>query len=327
MPILYKDAVYGEIEITDSVILDLINCPTIQRLKDIDSAGYCEPFLAGTRRSRFSHSVGVYLLLKIYGTTIEEQIAGLIHDASHSAFSHCVDYVLNSVSPEKHDHQDNIFESFIKKSEIPEIIEKYNFDLEYILNEKNFLLKERDLPDLCADRIDYSLRDSIVFKEIKDAKYFFNNLIVKDKEWVFKNFESAKKFAELFSNINSKYYAGIPSAIMFQTVSDYIKHALTMNYVGLEDLYDTDSGLLSKIEPYLEKDKKLNILFERMNNRVAYKNDKNDYDARVVCKSRVVDPLFIYEDNIKRVSDFDLTWKETLEKESKPKEYFFKFDK
>ncbi len=327
MSILYKDAVYGEIEITDPVILDLINCPTIQRLKEIDSAGYYEPFFPGTRRSRFSHSIGVYLLLKIYGASIEEQIAGLIHDVSHSAFSHCIDYVLQFDSPEKQDHQDNIFENFVKKSEIPEILAKHNFDLEYILNDYNFPLKEKNVPDLCADRIDYSLRDAIVVGEIKDVKYFIDNLIVKDREWVFKDFESAKKFAELFLKINVVYYSGIPSAVMFQTVGDYLKYALQVNYIIETDLYNTDATLLAKINPYLEKDARLNLLFERMNNRVAYKNDKNDYDVRVVCKSRVVDPFCVHENIIKRVSEIEPSWADVIEKELKPKEYFLKFEK
>lgn len=327
MSIICKDKVYGNIEISDPIILDLINCPSIQRLKKIDSAGYYEPFFPGTRRSRFDHSIGVYLLLKIYGASIEEQIAGLIHDVSHSAFSHCIDYVLSSISPEKHDYQDNIFEEFVRKSEIPEILKKYNFDLDYILDDKNFLLKERNIPDLCADRIDYLLRDSIIFKTISDAKYFLDNLIVSDNNWVFKNFESAEKFAQLFLHLNVKYYSGLPSATMFQTVSDYLKHALKKEYIKKEDLYDTDDVLLKKIEPYLNTDLELKNLFDRMNNRVKVENNPNDYKSRVVCKSRVVDPFYLDGGQIKRISETDSKWIQIVENELKPKEYFLKFEK
>ncbi|MBI2263045.1 HD domain-containing protein [Candidatus Berkelbacteria bacterium] len=166
-----KDRVYGEVEISEPVLLEIINSPTLQRLKEINQAGYFEPHFSGTAHSRFEHSIGVYLLLKMYGALLEEQIAGLIHDVSHSAFSHCIDYVLDAGSEKEHNHQDNVFDEFVRKSEIPGILKKYGLDLEYILDDKNFPLKEKDLPDLCADRIDYSLRTATSFKEIENGKY------------------------------------------------------------------------------------------------------------------------------------------------------------
>jgi len=159
----YTDRVYGDFEIEEPVILELINSKTLQRLKGIDQSGYFEPYFPGTAHSRFEHSIGVYLLLKMYGASLEEQIAGLIHDISHSAFSHCIDYVLDAGSEKEQTHQDNVFDEFVRKSEVPGIFKKSNLDLEYILNDKNFPLKEKDLPNLCADRIDYSLRTAIVF--------------------------------------------------------------------------------------------------------------------------------------------------------------------
>jgi HD superfamily phosphohydrolase len=82
----------------------------------------------------------------------------LIHDVSHGAFSHCLDYVFDEGSQKEQTHQDNIFEKFVKESGIPRILETYGIDINYVVDDKNFPLKERLLPDLCADRIDYILR-------------------------------------------------------------------------------------------------------------------------------------------------------------------------
>ena len=325
----YTDRIYREVEISEPAVLELIKSSTIQRLKEIDQSGYFEPFFPGTAHNRFEHSLGVFCLLKIYGVSLEEQIAGLIHDVSHSAFSHCVDYVLNAGSEKKHTHQDNIFAEFVKKSEIPEILKKYNLDLNYILDDENFPLKEKELPDLCADRIDYSLRTAAVFGELdaSGVNYFLDNLIAKNNQWLFKDFESAKKYTELFLKLNTKYYSGIHSAVMFRTVGDYLKYALQREYISENDLYTTDKLVLSKIGNYLKKDEKLKLLFDRMNNKVGFKNDPNDYDAQVFCKSRVVDPLCSHNGEIKRVSEIDASWKVILENELKPKEYFIKFEK
>lgn len=331
----YNDRVYGECEIAEPVILELISSSALQRLKDIDLAGYRPLWVkpdANTGEydySRFAHSLGVYLLLRKYGAPPEEQIAGLIHDVSHSAFSHCIDYVLDSGSEKEHNHQDNLFNSFIRKTEIPKIIEKYGFDLEYILDDKNFPLKEKDLPDLCADRIDNFLRIAIIFGELKnkDKKYLLGNLITEDNNWVFKNFESAKRCAELVFKLNKEYCAGFPSALMFRTVGDCVKHALQKKYISENDLYTTDKMVLEKVKRFLDKDKRLKLLWERMNGKVKIINNPNNFDAQVFCKSRVVDPLF--EDNGRpdRLSDADSNWKDIIRRELKPKQYFLKFER
>lgn len=321
-----KDRVYGDVKISEPVLLEIINNPTLQRLKDIDQAGYCEPFFPGTRYSRFEHSVGVCALLKKYGAPIEEQIAGLIHDVSHSAFSHGIDYVLDVGSQKEHNHQDNVFDDYVKKSEIPAILQKYNFDLDYILDDKNFPLKETKLPDLCADRIDYFLRTACVFKEIENASYFLDNLTAENGKWIFRNFESAKKYAELFFKMNTDNYAGLASAVMFRTVGDYLRYALSKEYIAETDLYTTDKIVLSKIEPRHKSDERLKLLFDRMNNKIGFRNDPASFDGEVFCKSRVVDPLCWHNGEIKRVSQIDPSWNIVLKEESEPKHYFIKFE-
>ncbi|MCL5410247.1 MAG: HD domain-containing protein [Patescibacteria group bacterium] len=323
----YEDRVYGKVKIEEPVILNLINCTALQRLKEIDQAGYFEPYFPGTAHSRFEHSIGVYLLLRTYGASIEEQIAGLIHDVSHSAFSHCIDYVLDAGSEKEHNHQDNVFDEFVRKSEIPDILKEYNLDLEYILDDKNFPLKETDLPDLCADRIDYSLRTAILFGEIKNGNYFIDNLLAKDEKWIFKNFESAEKYTKLFFKLNTDYYSGLPSAVMFRTVGDYLRYAISKSYISENDLYTTDKVVLEKIKPHIKTDSKLGLLFDRMNNKIGFKNDPNDYTSKVFCKSRVVNPLCQHDGKIKRVSEANPVWKDVLERESRPKEYFLKFER
>lgn len=324
-----QDRVYGEINITEPIIIDIINSQPLQRLKDVEQSGYLEPHFPGTTFKRFEHSVGVYYLLKMFGAPLEEQIAGLIHDVSHGAFSHCIDYVLSSGSEKEHTHQDNIHDTFVYASELNKIISDYGFDLSYILNDANFPLKENNLPDLCADRIDYSLRTALAFGVADGAeiKKLLSGFVVRNKQWIFENFELASKFTKLFSKLNRVYYSGLQSAVMHRTVGDYLRHALANHYIAEADLYTTDSFVLNKINQHIDKDDRLAYLFDKMNNKVEFENNPDDYEAKVYCKSRVVNPLFVDGDKIKRVSEEDLNWAESLQDELKPKEYFLKFEK
>jgi HD superfamily phosphohydrolase len=319
---LYKDLIYRDVKIDEPVILDLINSRSVQRLRGIDQAGYkpmwVKPELKKDlyENSRLAHSIGVYLLLKKYDASPEEQIAGLI------------DYVLASGSEKEHTHQDDIFEDFVRKSEITKIIKSYGFDIDYILEDKNFPLKEKDLPDLCADRIDCSLRTAIFFEEIdkKGADYLLDNLVIQDRKWVFKNMESARSFSEMFLKLNVEYYAGFQSALMFRTVGDYLKYALEKGYVSEDDFYTIDAEVLTKIEKYHDKDEKLKLFFNRMNNKTKIINDPNNYDVKIYCKSRIVDPLLLQNGAVVRLSDIFNKWKYVVKKESVPKEYFLKFN-
>lgn len=328
----YLDRVYGKIKIEEPLILELINLPSLQRLKGIDQCGYFLYFWFPDAESyesfsRFEHSLGVFILLKKFGAPFEEQVAGLIHDFSHGVFSHCIDYALDEGSEKDHSHQDNIFEKFVRNSEIPNILRSQGLGVDYILNEDNFPLLEKKLPNLCANRIDYALRTAIIFKEIdqETMDYFLNNLIVEKNLWLFRNLESAQKFARLFFKLNNFCFAGLFSAVMFRTVGDLLKHALEKGYITKNDLYTTDKEVLEKIKNNLDFDKKLKKLFDRMDNKVKFENNPQNYNAQVFCKSRVVDPLFKINNKIQKLSEIDKKWAEIVEKESKPKEYYIKF--
>ena len=136
----YTDIVFGSHVITEPVIVDIINSASLQRLQDIDQTGYPEPFFPGLKKlTRFEHSLGVYLLLYRYGASVEEQVAGLIHDVSHTAFSHCADYSLADAEGGKtQSHQDNIFEEYVRQSEIPGILVRHGLQVDTILDDTRF---------------------------------------------------------------------------------------------------------------------------------------------------------------------------------------------
>ncbi len=188
-------------------------------------------------------------------------------------------------------------------------------------------MQEKELPDLCADRLDYSLRGLVAYREAtaKDVKKILNNLIIIDNHWVFKNKEAAEQYARWYLVLNRKYYSGIQTAVMFRTTADYLKYALTKKYISYSDLYTTDNYVLNKVNKHLPQDRELARLWQRMDRGEGYENDKNNYEAHVFCKSRVVDPLVKHDGKIIRLSEINPRWREVVSQEIKPKEYFLKF--
>ena len=332
---IHNDCIFGRVEITEPIILELIKSQALQRLKGIDQGGCESLYVCRTvlknklHHNRFAHSLGVYLLLRKFGASLEEQIAGLIHDISHASFSHSIDYVSGDEKSQKeHNHQDSIFDAYIRQTEIPKILTRYGFSPKYIFDDTNFPLKERPLPELCADRIEYSLREALVFGEIKkeDAVKILKKLTVFENQWVFSDLPTAKGFANIFFKMNKIYYSGLSSAIMFRTIGDCLGYSLAKKYINKKDLYTTDEVILRKIKNKVKKDDKLKILFSRMNGNIKCQNNFEKYDIKVFVKSRIVDPLCWHQGKIKKVSDINKKWATVVKEEMKPKEYFLKYN-
>jgi hypothetical protein len=324
----FNDTVYGSFSIEYPVLVELIESEPLQRLKGISQAGYAEPFFPGTYYSRFEHSVGVCYLLSKFGATLSEQVAGLLHDVSHTAFSHCVDYALEEGSETLHTFQDDVFETFVRRSSIPKILNKYNFDIEFLFDDSYLPLLERPLPELCADRIDYILRTGVHYGEIDKEMVcqFLSQLKIINHQWVFENSVFARRFAEYFLRVSTRCYSNIESAVMCRCVGDMLKHSLRSSYITRTDLFQNDDYVIQKIVPHLRDDPELQLYWNRMNNKVKVGIDPDNFDALVMCKSRVVDPLCLECEKVRRLSDCQPDWKKVVTDNSEPKIYYLKFE-
>ena len=96
------DSIYGE-HIVEGVLEELIVSKPVQRLKGIHQGGASYLVNEKWDVTRFDHSIGVMLLIKALGGSLEEQIAGLLHDVSYTAFSHVIDFVLDCKDEDYHE--------------------------------------------------------------------------------------------------------------------------------------------------------------------------------------------------------------------------------
>lgn len=84
---IYQDEIYGPVAL-DEAFVSLMNAEPIQRLKKISQGGAIIIANRDLDHTRYDHSVSVMLLIKRLNGSLQEQIAGLLHDISHTAFSH-----------------------------------------------------------------------------------------------------------------------------------------------------------------------------------------------------------------------------------------------
>ncbi|MEI7539162.1 MAG: HD domain-containing protein [Candidatus Saccharibacteria bacterium] len=199
------DIVYGETEYIEPVILELLNAPAVNRLKGISQFGIPDKYYFKIGFSRYEHSIGVMNFLKKFGASTEEQIAGLIHDVSHFSFSHISDWIFSNGSKGNESYHDSQHNDFVLNTEIPKILAKYNYSINRILDEDNFPLLENELPNICADRIDYSLREIAHNGGAREVSQIISGLTKMNDKIVFKDVGSALLFSSLFLDLQTTH--------------------------------------------------------------------------------------------------------------------------
>ena len=306
-----QDNLYGEMEVTEQVLIDLINCKAMQRLKKISQMGMPDEYYHRKGFSRYEHSVGVMLLLKKLGASLEEQIAGLLHDVSHTAFSHVIDWVIGD--PTKESHQDDSFVDYIKKSDIPDILKIHGFDYSFLYDFDKFSLLENEAPNICADRVDYSLREIINFETPEKFNLILKSLIDHKGTIVFNSLNAAENFSLDYAKCQKEHWAGNEAKARYYILGKILKHALDNNIISFSDFLKTDYDVIrilieSKNQEILER---LSIL----KNGFVIKPSNSDDGVILQKKFRYVDPFVLKDGSLVLLSNLSKIYKESLEKQ------------
>jgi len=105
---LFRDPLYDYIQIDkrkDGWLLELIDCPEVQRLRYISQLGLSQLAYPGATQSRFAHSLGVLFLMQQcvdhlgreyaeYFSDLDKEAllaAAVVHDIGHGPFSHATE--------------------------------------------------------------------------------------------------------------------------------------------------------------------------------------------------------------------------------------------
>ena len=168
-----KDPVHSYIHIHYEVIWNCLDSKEFQRLPRIRQLGGDFQVYPTAEHSRFSHSLGVYEIVRRMVTEVKSlcvelteyekvcvMLAGLLHDVGHGPFSHAFEHVTN------HSHEEYTAKIILGNTELNAILravsEKLPQDIVSIIQHthKNDILNQIVSGQLDADRMDYLLRDS-----------------------------------------------------------------------------------------------------------------------------------------------------------------------
>ena len=289
-----NDELYGEYYV-DDVIYEIINTKIFKRLKNIyqSGGGYLVNDLWNV--NRHEHSIGTMILSLKFNGNIEEQIKALLHDISHTAFSHVIDYVLKN---ENEDYHEKIQEDFLNDEELLSILEKYNLNIKRIMS-KNYSFLDDELPKLSFDRIDYTLRDLFRQKRIslKEIREIVNHLTIYQNKLCFNSLEIGKWFQKLYFQEVVEYFQNPLNMYINTMLCNLLTSALNEEIIHLQDFNFTDEYILRKINSSSKKKELEDIISKKKYDEFLLLKEK------IKVKKRYIDPYILVNNEIKRISE------------------------
>lgn len=312
---MYINTVCGRADFSNPLLRKLLQSKAMQRIKRIDQSGPHPYFNMVGKFSRYDHSVGVLALLQKSGASIEEQAAGLMHDVSHTVFSHTGDHLFYKANLEK-SYQDKIHSWFLCEMDVDKILSEYGLSVEDVdPDRKEFTAQEAPIPMMCADRIQYNIQTGVIFELLtkKDAKKIVDALEFKNDRWYFTDKNLAKKFAMLPLFFVKNFWNSPEGEALQKIFAMALKQAIATGTVTTEGLhFGIDSDVIKKL--YKSDDKYIKrLLLACRNIKSSFSIVKyGDGDFNVMPRFRGIDPLVFAEGKFVLLSEIDPDFKNSF---------------
>ncbi len=300
---LIQDRLYGSITLTEPVLIDLLNTQALRRLDGVLQHGVSAQVGITSRTSRLEHSIGAMLLVRRLGADLPEQIAALLHDVSHTAMSHVIDYLFA-----RHDSQSYHDERkawFVAQSDIPAVLTRYDYDWRALLREEDFSLLEQPSPALCADRLDYFLRDGYDLGVIDQTAIasILHHLMVFDGRMVLDDVAAARQLAYGFLTADDASWSNFREVGLYELTAQALRLALAKGLITERDLWGTDEDLWRAL--HQSPNPELRYYLRFVDQSTAFVRDAAAPNFVVTTKIRTLDPDVCYKGYVARLSTLD----------------------
>ncbi|MCA9873429.1 MAG: HD domain-containing protein [Anaerolineales bacterium] len=284
----YQDDVYGFVTITEPVLLDLMASATLERLRGVMQHGISALIGITQPVTRFEHSVGVMLLVRRLGGSVEEQIAALLHDASHTAFSHVMDYVFDGHDSQSYHDEEK--EAFLSQTDIPAILAQHGRSWRDYLHEENFPLLEQPSPRLCADRLDYFLRDAqgLGLATAVQVQTTLQHLAAVDGRIAATTLEAAQWLGYTFMDADDASWANFREVGLYELTAQAIRRGLEIGAITQADIWGVDEPLWVKLHAHPDAALQATLRLVSPDTRFAW--DEHNPTFQVSTKLRAIDP-------------------------------------
>lgn len=227
-------------------LLKYIAAPEFQRLNGVSMDCGCSFSGIYTGRAYhtvFVHSIGVALILWHFTHDKKQTLAGLFHDIANPAFKHTIDF-LNGDAETQESIEDRTSEIIRNSRVIMRQLKRDEIMAGEVSDYHLFPLADNELPNLAADRLEYTLSNGYFIYEawtLDQVKRFIEDIVVVEnenglEELGFHTLETCKEFTKGLLEFFKIYHCDNDRAIT-QFQADIIKSMMLRGYLSIDDLY------------------------------------------------------------------------------------------
>lgn len=311
-------SIFGTCSIKEPIIIEILQNPKFKRLAKIRQHGHWYYLCHNDSYTRHEHSVNVFVIVRSLGGSIEEQVAALLHDISHTVFSHVGAYYFSDHYRIADSYQDNTHEAFLKNNGFEAILKKYNLEIKDIHHQnKAFTILEQKLPDLCADRFEYNitggLYKGLINKE--EARALINAVRYENGYWYFVNEESAARFSEISLRLTEFLWGGAVDNLSTLWLAQALRRAVDLKILTQDMVCNATDDAVWEILNQSNDSIITDRLYRMKNSWDYFTLDDAAYDTIIYGKFRGTNPLIIQADSsFKRLTDMNSTFKIEFER-------------
>lgn len=299
---------FADLTIEEPVLLELIHSPAFQRLKFIHQYGVAYYTTHREEYTRYDHSLGVFAILRIKGAPLEEQIAGLLHDVSHTVFSHVGDWVFGKEYQDA-DYQSTIHDQYLANSGIENILKRHGYTVEQMHpKRKEFAMLEQSLPNLSADRLDYNIQGAYFqnFLTKEESIELLQDLQFVEGKWLLTRVDLAAKLMHFSLYMTENCWGSAVNHVTSRWLADAILQGIQTGLISWQEFhFGIDEDIWNKLcatdEPLIVK--RMHMLLHPEDYFRLVSHDQTPIHIKFRCRG--IDPWILQGNTMKRLSKID----------------------
>lgn len=234
-------------------LLPYLDAEEMQRLKKVDmNCGMnftsVPLFQSAEPYSRYTHSLGVALIVYHYTKDPVQTLAGLFHDIATPAFSHVIDFMHGDAM--KQESTEDLTQSILKHSaQIMYQLKADGIALSQVSDYHLYPIADNDSPMLSADRLEYTLGAAIDyhFASAEQLQPLYDDIVVSsneagEKELVFTHLAQAVQFTKTALQ-NGHVFTSQEDRCCMEMLAGIVKKAIALGILKEEDLYTEEENV------------------------------------------------------------------------------------